>query len=102
MQFTLARGKRPDEKFDIEVDFTDDMEDGDTIATATVSAHDEADPGTDLTATLTENLVDVGLVVGCRIKAGTDGKTYVFRFKVTTANGDILEHDVLVGVATTA
>lgn len=102
MQFTFDRGKRPDEKFTIEIDFTDDMASGDTVASETVEAFDQADPTTDLTATLTENLSEASGIVGCRIKAGTAGKTYVFRFQITTAAGDKFEHDVLVAVSETA
>lgn len=102
MQFTLARGKRPDEQFTIEVDFTDDIATGDAAASHSVTAHDQADPSTDLTATLLENGLLTGNVSGVRFKAGTDGKTYVIRFEVTTTDGDVFEHDVLVGVATTA
>jgi hypothetical protein len=102
MQFTLSRGKRPDEKFDIEVDFADDMESGDAISSSSVEAFDQSDPSTDLTATLTENLATVGAIVSVRFKAGTAGKTYVLRYEITTTGGDVFEHDVIVAVSTTA
>ncbi len=102
MQFTLDRGKRPDEKFTLEIDFTDDMETGDTVATETVTAFDEADPATDLSATLVENVVQASGIVGARMKAGADGHTYVLRFEATTTGGDVFEHDVIVPVSITA
>lgn len=96
MQFILSRGKRVNEKLPIGVDFTDDLEDADSVSSAAVTAIDGA--GADVTATILEGAVLAGNISKITVKAGTEGESYRVFFKATTAAGFIYTHSVLIPV----
>lgn len=98
MRFTLARRKRPNEKFSIGIDFTNDLEVGDALTnTRTTTVLDGAD-GSDATGTVFVSDSVAGNIVSALIQAGAAGHQYRVIFKVTTQLARIYEHEILVNV----
>lgn len=83
--------KQPDEYLDYNVDFTDWMPDGDTIASAaaTVSPAGELDVDTVSIATP---------IVKFWAAGGVTGKTYKITVKITTAGGRVKEDEIKIRV----
>lgn len=96
MQFQLDRRKRPNEKFRIGIDFTGDLEVGDSVASQTITAVDSK--GTVVTGTLLASPGFNGNIVSALVQAGTEGMVYRVFFQATTSNGSILQHSVVVPV----
>lgn len=91
------RLKRPNEKFSIGIDFTKDLEAGDTVATKTVTAIDTAD-AQDVSGALIASTSINGNVIGAVIQAGASGRKYRVIFKATTTLARVYEHEILVDV----
>ena len=92
--------KQPSEIFPIGVDFTPDMESGDTLTTATVTAKN-MDTGASSTATVLTGLAGVATstdIVTQAITGGTDGDWHRVQFKATTTAGRVYEHEIDVRV----
>lgn len=98
MEFTLPRGKRPSERFDIGIDFTPDLGGSDPAVSHIVTAYDDADQ--DVSATFLEGAALAGNISKVFVKAGIDGMTYNVVFKVTSAAGEKFEHSIVVPVMT--
>lgn len=98
MRMTLDRKKRPNEKFPIGVDFSNDLEVGDSVITKTVTALDADNANTDVTGTFISTTSLSGNVIGAVIQAGTTGHRYRVIFKATTNLSRTYEHEVLVEV----
>lgn len=99
-QFVLDRKKRPSEEFDIGIDFTNDLDDGDVPISHQVLAFDQS--GADASAQFIESPVLAGNTSKVSVKAGSDGMTYRVAFSVLTAAGKSYEHGVIVAVAKTS
>jgi len=98
VRFTLARLKRPTERFRLGVDFAKDLEAGDSINQATVTAHDDA-TGADVSSTFLQGApVVTGTLVKTTVKAGDPGRRYAVVMHVTTVALDEFEHDIVVTV----
>lgn len=87
--------KQNSEKFPIAVDFSTNIESGDSIASKDVSAIIIASSA-DATATVIDSslLVSTSNIIKAVVKDGTTGTNYKITFKATTTNGYIYEHDV--------
>jgi hypothetical protein len=81
--------KQPSEVLDYDIDFTEWMTPGDSIATATATS----DAGITLGATTI-----IGYVVKQWVSGGTDGNSYKVTVKVTTNGGRVKEADFRVRV----
>lgn len=96
-QFVLDRKKRPAEKFQVGIDFTDDVG-SDPPVSHTVVADDRS--GNDVTATILSAATLAGNVSKVTVQVGTDNATYRIVFTVTTAAGMIYQHSLLMPVLT--
>lgn len=94
MQFYLARNKRPSEKVKIGIDFTSDLNPGDSVVSHSVTAFDQS--GADATTAFTETPLLFQNVSTVIIKGGTEGAKYRVFFQGTTAEGEILQHSIAV------
>ncbi len=89
--------KQPAEKRTIAVEFSADLDTGETLSTSTVTATDEA-TGQSASAILNGTAVISGTKVVQGIQAGTDGGRYLVHFQVSTSAGGVIEHEVRVAV----
>lgn len=90
--------KQPGEIFPIGVDFTADIETGDTIASATVTAKNM---DTGASSSVLAGLAGVAAatdIVTQTITGGADGDWHRVQFKATTAAGRTYEHEIDVKV----
>jgi hypothetical protein len=94
---TLSRYKRVAEEFRIAWDFVNDLETGDTIPTAAVTAV-RTDTGATVAAFLEQPALIVGAVVSIQVQGGTAGLDYDVTFSITTTQGDVFERVVRVRV----
>ncbi len=91
--------KPPDEEFTNKIDFTDDLETGDSISSVTILAEDME--GVDVSSVvISGNEIDSPLVyVG--VQAGTDGDFDIIRTRATTGLGYKYANNVLMMVRPT-
>jgi hypothetical protein len=101
MEIILERGKRPSERFPIGINFRNDLEPGDAVASFAVTALD-ADTGADITLAATESTALTGAAVTTVIKAGAAGQKYRIKFEVDTVLGLHYEHSILLTILATA
>jgi hypothetical protein len=81
--------KRTATKARLSVDFAGEMESGDTVASATVTATDDA--AADVSASLISTISASGTKVLWTLKGwGTQGANYYVRVTATTTQGDVL------------
>lgn len=92
MQFYLDRGKRPNEKIRIGVDFVNDIVTPATVSSVAVTVLD--DNSLDVSATLLDSSTNSGTKVYAVVKAGTSGSRYRAFFKATCSDGLIYEHSI--------
>jgi hypothetical protein len=79
------------------VEYAAEMETGDTVATCTVTAADEA--GADVTSSLISGPAASGTkVLWTYLAYGTAGASYYVRVTATTTQGDVLPHVVRLGI----
>jgi hypothetical protein len=102
MRFYLSRKKRPSEKVQVSIDFTNDLGQGDTVSGQAVTCYDQADPATDLTSTMIENATRTANVVLATVKNGVAGKSYLVKMVATSSAGFTYESDIAVDVRTDA
>lgn len=84
--------KDPNDDIDVSFDWTDELAEGETISTATVTV----DPSGELTI---QPAVINGGLVSTRIAAGVLGKTYWLTFQITTSLGNTLNRKASQAVA---
>lgn len=89
--------KQPSEEFTIALDFSGDLETGETIASKTVTASDLAD-SSDQTATIIVSSSIDGSRVRVRVRAGTNGHDYKITAVATTNLSQVYEHEVIMRV----
>ncbi len=77
--------KYPNEKFEIEMDFSSLLGASETISTATVTAYDK--DGTDVSATLLDGATKTidGGSIKIQVQAGTAGERYKIVFQADTS-----------------
>lgn len=92
MQFYLDRGKRPEEKIRIGIDFVNDIVTPATISSLAVTILD--DNGTDFSGTMLSSSTNVNTKCYAVVQAGTDGQRYRAFFKATCSDGLIYEHSI--------
>jgi hypothetical protein len=83
--------KHPDANIEYGVDWTDYLNSGDNVATATVTIESITGDSAPLafpTDAATDVIITGGAVVGIRLEGGTTGNVYNVDCKVVTANGD--------------
>ena len=88
--------KQPSEEFTIALDFSGDLDTGETLSSAVVTATDSA--GTDVTATIVVSDAVSGDTWAVRVQAGTAGSDYKITVVVTTSTGQVYEHEVMMRV----
>ena len=77
--------KYPEEKFTIEKSFSDDLTDGDTLSSATITIED--DEGTDTTSSMISNTSVSSPNVSFDIAGGIADVTYTIKIKAESTNG---------------
>lgn len=89
--------KQPSEEFTIALDFSADLESGETIADKTVTAIDVADSSDQTSTIIVSSSID-GSRVRVRIQAGTNGHDYKITAIATTNLSQVYEHEVTMRV----
>lgn len=89
--------KQPSEKFTITVDFTNMIDENETISTLQAKAYIK-DLGTDVTSTIIESSTYNTQSVYAVVMAGTTNTIYKITLKVTTNQNNIYEEDVFMQV----
>src|SRR5574341_569379 len=91
--------KQPSEIFPRTVDFANELASGETLSTATVTAHNAA-TGTDSSAQLLQGSpqISAGSKVTQTIKGGGDNEHHVVQYRVTSSAGQTLEAELVVHV----
>mgnify|MGYP005844759495 CR=1 FL=1 len=89
--------KQPSEEFTVALDFSGDLETGETVASKTVTASDIADGSDQTAAVIVSSSID-GTKVRVRVRAGTDGHDYKITATVTTNLSQVYEHEVTMRV----
>ena len=88
--------KQPSEEFTIAVDFSGDLDTGETLDSAVVTATDSA--GTDVTSTIVASDAVSGSTWAVRVRAGTAGQDYKITVTATTSDSQVYEHEVTMRV----
>ena len=88
--------KQPNERHPINIDFTNLLDVGETIASKTATAVDSA--AVDKTSTVVHSSEIDGSKIVVVVKAGTDGESYKITIRATTSSGNVYEEDVLMEV----
>jgi hypothetical protein len=89
-------GKEPGERFRIRLDFTPLLEVGDTAASVTVTAVDDAEA--DATAELIDDPSLAGNTVVFACQGGVDEVVYIVTETLTTTDGDVFIQRIRVPV----
>jgi len=91
--------KQPWEEITIEIDFTNDLASGDTIASISSNIVTDIHSGDDVTSTMLPNTPTIsGTKVYPKIKAGTNHHRYNLSLKCITIDGDKVEGDIRIEV----
>lgn len=87
--FTVTTKKHPDEIKGYGIDFTGELDDGDSLASVAITVVDRADDS-DCSADMfvaDSDSID-GAVISAMFQAGTDGHRYDLNYLATTALGE--------------
>ena len=88
--------KQPSEEFTIAVDFSGDLDTGETLDSAVVTATDST--GADVTSTIVASDAVSGNAWAVRVRAGTAGQDYKITVVATTSDSQVYEHEVTMRV----
>ena len=94
--------KDPDANIQYGLDFTDYLNSGDSISSASCSIESisgDSDPLAFPTDAATDVLVTGGVLVNVRVNGGTAGNLYTLKITITTAQGDTDARSFRVKVA---
>ena len=89
--------KQPAEDFTIAVEYSGDLDTGETISNKTVTATDLTD-NSDATATVISASSISGTQVLVRVQAGSTNHDYLIHVRATTSTTQDYEHDVTMQV----
>ena len=88
--------KHAAEKLNTFFDFADELTDGATISSKTVTATDSS--GASATSTIVSSSAISGTQVTAVLHQGTSGQTYTVTFQATASDGEVLEKQLILRV----